>query len=375
MYEVLTVAQVRSNKIIMYDEFQGNRTNSSKNVLRISNMTEQRKNRYSGTMTQGAKKRLAKAIELMCMSIKPTWMFNPISGRPHLHRLSFITLTISENKRNLTATEGYKTLLRPFLQWLTKYRGVNTYVWKAELQRRGQLHYHITTPSFIRYDELRDKWNQLQQKAGLLDDFIEKHGHANPNSTDVHETYKIKNLSAYLCKYLTKEVAKATKEINENENKQDPNNPEDTAQHTRTTGKIWDCSKNLKSAKFFKFDVSQFTYNRLNSAIHDEKVLLINTERCSIFNVVKGNVTDFLSDSERDMFQLHLKAIRENLRDQDEITPTAPAQVTKLTEPSHIIESITAPIGEKEINEINNTENLKELELFSYWEIPKVNLS
>jgi hypothetical protein len=37
-----------------------------------------------------------------------------------------------------------------------------------------------------------------------MDLFFAKHGHTNPNSTDVHATKSIKNLAAYLAKYMSK---------------------------------------------------------------------------------------------------------------------------------------------------------------------------
>lgn len=120
-------------------------------------------------------------------------------------------------------------LLKPLLQWLSKVKGFQFYIWKAELQARGQVHYHITSNQFIYWKELRDKWNYLQRRAGYLDNYYKKHGHYNANSTDVHKVYNDENISGYLEKYISK-----------------------TQSGAAINGKIWDCSNSLKGKKLFE---------------------------------------------------------------------------------------------------------------------------
>jgi len=94
--------------------------------------------------------------------------------------------------------------MHPFLVYMKKYKGLNNYVWKLEFQKNGKLHVHLTTDSFINHSELRFYWNNLLKKNGYLDKFISEHKHDNPNSTDVHSVWKVKNLGAYIAKYLAK---------------------------------------------------------------------------------------------------------------------------------------------------------------------------
>lgn len=225
--------QVRSNCVIAYSKYTGKRSQKLL-AFRRSNMSLQRKKAYGGTVTPGMQKRITKAVNLLIMTATDRLIWNEVSGREQKHKLSFITLTVSENDRNLEAREAYDCLLRPFLQWATKYKGVKTYIWKAELQKRGQIHYHITTHSFLNCHEIREKWNNLQRQNGLLDSFKAKYGHDNPNSTDVHEVYKKSDLTSYLIKYIAKAESKKDK----------------------TTGKIWDCSQNLKSSNYPDYEVT-----------------------------------------------------------------------------------------------------------------------
>jgi hypothetical protein len=183
---------------------------------------------YSGTVTTHAQKRIRKAVDILLQGAPKRKVYNPISGIWVDHTLSFITLTIPGGCRHLTAKEGHSLLLEKWIRKMrTKYQ-MTTYLWKAELQKNGQLHYHITTPAWILYTNIRDTWNNLLSDAGLLKEYLSEHNNQMPNSTDVHAVYKIRNIHSYLVKYLSKEDKDSS-----------------------TQGKVWDCSLNIKKAKFF----------------------------------------------------------------------------------------------------------------------------
>jgi hypothetical protein len=211
-------------------------------------------------MSPGAKKRLTKAITLLVQASKKRWIYNEVIKKTVLHQLSFITLTVSDTEKKLTGKEAYKSLLSHFLAWLRRTKNCNTYIWKAELQKNGQIHYHITTPLFINYQELRDKWNNLQRKAGLLNKYIAAKGHDNANSTDIHSVKNINDLSAYLIKYIAKE----------SQNKED------------LGGKIWDCSANLSAAKYHSIPMKDHHDNFIKLAAVHNLCEVYHAERFSI---------------------------------------------------------------------------------------------
>lgn len=241
--------QVRSNCVIAYSKYVG-KASKRLSLFRSANMLEQKKKAYSGIVTQGMQKRITRAVNILIMTAIDRVIWNEVTGREQRHKLSFITLTISENEKNLEAKEAYRLLLEPFLRWATRTKGVKTYIWKAELQKRGQIHYHITTHSFLNWKEIRQKWNYLQLKAGLLDSFYRKFGHYDPNSTDVHEVYKKNDLTSYLIKY----IAKAE------------------SQKANTTGKLWDCSQNLKGTNYPDYEITD-EQNRFMDVIQKQGFL------------------------------------------------------------------------------------------------------
>jgi hypothetical protein len=166
---------------------------------------------------------------------------------------------------------------------MRRTKKINTYIWKAELQKNGQIHYHITTPTFINYQEIRDKWNNLQRSAGLLDKYIEAKGHANANSTDVHSVKNIKDLSAYLIKYIAKESQNTEK----------------------LGGKIWDCSKNLSATKYFSTPMKEHHELFIKRAQEAELCSIYHAERFSIIKFYQDPDRFILSQEERKNYKAH----------------------------------------------------------------------
>ena len=215
---------------------------------------------YSGNITAGSCKRIKRAVDLLLQLSPEEIIFNPVSQAWHPFRINFITLTISDIIIR-DPKEVFKMCMVPMLQWLRDH-GIKHYIWKAELQARGQVHYHITTNKFILWTEIKDHWNKLQRKAGYLKNYVQKEGHYHPNSIDVHAVNSIKDIGSYLTKYIAKNVSK--------------NDP------TRAIpGKVWDCSNSLKS-KFFSTEADYLLQERLEY-LRGLGMPEVRTDHCLIF--------------------------------------------------------------------------------------------
>lgn len=73
---------------------------------------------------------------------------------------SFITLTLP-SKQTHTDKELTEFAINPFLSYCRKMWGVRYYIWKKELQKNGNLHFHLITDRYIRWDKLRETWNRI----------------------------------------------------------------------------------------------------------------------------------------------------------------------------------------------------------------------
>jgi hypothetical protein len=94
--------------------------------------------------------------------------------------------------------------LNHFLTVLREKYNVSKYLWKAEAQRNGNIHFHIVIDRFIHWKVLQYVWNRVLSKTTLIDDFEKKHGHRNPPTIEVHSVKKVQSIRKYLTEYLAK---------------------------------------------------------------------------------------------------------------------------------------------------------------------------
>jgi len=130
-----------------------------------------------------------------------------------------------------------KYLLNHFLTQIRRKYKVQSYVWKAETQDNGNIHFHITTGNYIDYLELRNLWNNILAKTDMIEryqlkwqgltfrqyadkvrlkqpssesdlrrayDYGVSTNWSNPNTTDIHSVWKVNDVAAYLSKYFVK---------------------------------------------------------------------------------------------------------------------------------------------------------------------------
>lgn len=307
--------QIRSKSAIIYQSYVHNpNTTSFQSALTIqdkiaNNALKERKpievKPYSGKVTVGAKKRMTKALSLLVQSSKTRYVYNTVTQRKQLFKLAFITLTVSDADRMLTAKEGHTLLLEPFLLYLRRKHQVVNYVWKAELQARGQIHYHITVDQYIPYTDIRDTWNNLQNKHGLLDGYRKKYGDGIPNSTDIHSVKKVKNFERYMVKYMCKE--------NKNE--------------ASTVGKVWDCSTTLKRSKYY---TTALTWQMERTIKYVESAKLGSVKHFDMYSIVCFNEKDasyILEMNGLTEYNLAMEKVRLGIVDTPIKPPPAPVPV------------------------------------------------
>ena len=293
--------QVRSNMGIVYTKYLGSRRASlfdrQKELQQHQVHNFQLNKAYSGSLSAGAVKRIRRAVELLVESTPRRIVFNPIVQHNVHHKLSFITLTIP-TATDLKLRDVTKKVLEPMIRHLRQVHGMKSYVWKAELQQRGQIHYHLTSDVFIHYQHLRNKWNQLLARAGYMSEYVAKEGHNNANSTDIHSVKNIRDLASYLVKYFTKQ-------------EQNP---------VAMDGKIWDCSKNLKEASYFETELTQDVEIDI---LHQQQQQQLKVVPKESFTLIKTNGFKFiriLPIESRRAYQQHLRDIYNGITRSKECT-------------------------------------------------------
>lgn len=226
------------------------------------------RDRYQGKITPHGKKRMFRAMDLLLAISQEKTAINFTTGKPFTFKINFITLTLSAMQEDIPDKLIKKECFSYFLDLLRKQYNFRSYLWRAERQKNGNLHFHIVSDCYLPYWEVRDLWNHCQDRLGFIQRFHKKHGHVTPNSTDIHSVHKIKDVAAYIAKYISKE----------------------TEGDESIEGRIWDCSENLKAKIKCQFEGVGSDYDHW-------KTVQRNLKECR----VKMDYVDYYSCKEEKM--------------------------------------------------------------------------
>lgn len=202
---------------------------------------ENLKDNTTKSLSTAATRRLKKCISNL-IDAETLGRFGP-DWKKHKRKinLNFVTLTLPSVQKH--TDKEVKKMLNYYLTELKKMVGEFSYVWKAEKQKNGNIHFHILINKYINYSYIRKVWNNILNRNGYieeyrkklssmtLNEYIEhrkkdakikhtkehikeytkaymkgkKTNWTNPNTTDIHTLKGIKSASAYISKYMSKD--------------------------------------------------------------------------------------------------------------------------------------------------------------------------
>jgi hypothetical protein len=161
-------------------------------------------NKPAGLVSKKADKRIRNSVNWLVASALKKRIYSKRDKRTYVFTVNFVTLTLPSLDHGITDSFFKSKLLKKFLARMNYQYGLKNYVWKVETQANGNIHAHITSDCFMHYLDIRSAWNDILINAGLMKSFASKHGHSDPNSTDIHSVHSVKDLAAYLAKYFSK---------------------------------------------------------------------------------------------------------------------------------------------------------------------------
>lgn len=161
-------------------------------------------NTHKGQLSTKSMSKLKNSVNWLLAAAKYKAVYSKREKKKFWFKVNFITLTIPPQKNSVVNEKQFQKCLNTFLVYSRKYRQLHNYVWKVEAHEDKRLHIHITTDIFYHYKDLRECWNRILQREGLLSEHFSKFNNYNPNSTDVHAVHKVRNVAAYICGYMIK---------------------------------------------------------------------------------------------------------------------------------------------------------------------------
>lgn len=316
--EMLTI---RGTRCIIRPAYELMEKRKNKSELQINNEENLRNNSPSGIMNRKIRLQMKKIIVNWIEVLKKS----PILSNGHREYYpTFVTLTLPSEQIHSDKDLHVKALNR-FITTLRRTHEIKNYVWRAERQENGNLHYHIITDKFISHSLIRQYWNTIMNDLGYINAYrvnqqmfhnngfkyrqttnekwtYEKQYNAyvqgvsenwsNPNSTDIHSLKNIEDISSYVCKYTTKSDEFDTMEQLK---KSYQNNDIDESFYNtqveilnkkieaiKINGRVWGCSDEIKNLKDPSLVIGTNEIKFIDEIISDESSKVITDEHFTI---------------------------------------------------------------------------------------------
>lgn len=250
--------------------------------------------KYHGIVSGQTRRKMSKAVDYLLYLANDKALPATAHGKSYNFKIAFITLTLPSAQIH-SDDEIKEQCLNQFLVELRKRHQVKNYLWRAEKQKNGNIHFHILCDRFIPWSEIRDRWNRICNKLGYVEryrnemkafhssgfqvrkDLLKKWEYKaqikayqtgkandwnNPNSTDVHSLYRVSRVREYIAKYTTKDDKNAEVE-----------------------GRIWGCNYELSHITGGVTELDSLLKSELNEVIDKFKPRVYTADYFSVIHI------------------------------------------------------------------------------------------
>ena len=238
---MLSIAPTYSTIYYDMDYEQDSKTASAIKTLRHDITQVDNTDKFS----DNSRKKLKNYIDWFVEQSKVKMIKNGNKNLRILYKIGFLTLTLPF-EQHYSDQEIKSKLLNQFFVEARKRWNLHNYIWRAEKQKNGNIHFHVLVDVFIPWKECRQVWNRICDKLDLVSLWSarmkekfefgftatqeelktfglsvlkrrykegKKNGWTDPNSVDIHSLQNIKNIGSYVTKYMAKKEDEQLKQF------------------------------------------------------------------------------------------------------------------------------------------------------------------
>lgn len=252
----IPIVRITPGSVLQYNlpTYRPHRTPGQEST--IGNLT---RGKFNGTISEKSRRKLKRTAEHWLMSIQEAKRQKKAHTGNQTRYVTFVTLTLASKQRH-SDNEIKRQLLNNFIIYSIRNFNVNQYLWRAEAQSNGNIHFHLFMDSYIHWRKVRNAWNEIQNKLGYVDEFFAIHRHRDPNSTDIERIKSAKGASLYVTKYIAKE-----------------------SEYRKLEGRVWGCSDGLRTIKPYEEIADSEHFSLINHLKNDKTKRVIHTENYAIY--------------------------------------------------------------------------------------------
>lgn len=192
-------ASLRNSAIYIY---QQKKAGGGSGAVHENSKANLRLKYSSGGLSNTAKKDIRRLVDNWQWAVTASqrlWS----KGRERRRRyFVLITLTLPA-KQSESDNVVKRRYLGVWLQNLERvHKGIN-WLWVAEAQHNGNIHFHVIVDRYVQWEWVRRTWNRVLSNGDYIERFAAKFKHQDAPSVDVCGQKSMTNPAAYITKYLT----------------------------------------------------------------------------------------------------------------------------------------------------------------------------
>lgn len=167
-----------------------------------------RNNSTNGILSRKSKRKLLGRFSRWFLTEQTYLKHGQLCYKSKPSKFTFLTLTLPTIQEH-SDQEIKSKCLNNFLNKLRYYRKGLRYAWKAEVQKNGNIHFHLILNSYFDY-RLTDKlWHDSLELLGYITAYEERYGSRYPPTNKIELVASKKKLMCYAAKYMAKIEDKA----------------------------------------------------------------------------------------------------------------------------------------------------------------------
>lgn len=256
-------AALRDKAIYIFKQKQAG---GGANSVREESKANLRLKYTSGGLSYTAKKHINRLVanwQYAVTASQQLWS----KGRERRRRyFVMITLTLPA-KQTETDNQVKRRYLNVWLQNLERvHKGIN-WLWVAESQQNGNIHFHVIVDRYVQFEWIKRSWNRIMGNGDYIERYRMKFGNVSAPSVNVEGQKHMCNPAAYITKYLTGD--KYVRDIE---------------------GRKWGCSDKLREIDRWSLVSGDFVEQRVTSLFADQLADVRYGEHSTAYFFKKGLV-------------------------------------------------------------------------------------
>lgn len=171
--------------------------------LDLSELSEKRRIERTGYLSYKAQRDIKRRVDTWSETMKFYKKTRQQQKKKIDHLFTFVTLTYPSEQRH---DDNFlkRNHLNHFIIKSKRDYNIENYLWRAEVQKNGNIHFHLLYDKYIHHEKIKKDWNTIIEGDLYVSEYQKKNGNKEPNSTDIHGLKNVGNISSYISKYMSK---------------------------------------------------------------------------------------------------------------------------------------------------------------------------